>query len=116
MNLRIDLNEPRILAKVTSDEFGLEAAKEVKTQYDPFTPKETGALMGAIGALVETRPWQNWHKADYAENVYYNNRGVTFITSGSGMNPYATDHWDLKMAQAGKLSNVYRSLNNWLHR
>ena len=114
MDIRIDLNEPQILRKVTSDNFGLFVSKEWKKLIDPYTPKDTGQLMGAIGAMVELQPFKTWYKSDYSEAVYYNNRGVTFITSGSGRNPYATDHWDIKAEQAGQKDKLYRILNNGL--
>lgn len=114
MNLRIDLNEPRIREKVTSDRFGLEVSKEWKSIIDPYTPRDTGSLMGAIGTLVDVQPWRIWYKSDYAEIVYYNPRGVTYITQGSGRNPYATQEWDIAAEKAGQKDKLYRTLNNAL--
>ena len=114
MEIKIDLNEPKILEKVTSDRFGLFVSQQWKKQIDPFTPKDTGALMGAIGERVTLKPWEIWYNSNYAEAVYFNRRGVTFITTGSGRNPYATDHWDIKAEQAGKKDSLYRTLNTAL--
>ena len=114
MEIKIDLNEPKIIEKVTNDRFGLFVSQQWKKQIDPYTPKDTGALMGAIGARAELLPFGIWYKSDYADAVYYNRRGVTFITQGSGRNPYATDHWDIKAEQAGQKDKLYRTLNSAL--
>jgi hypothetical protein len=114
MEIKIDLNEPKIIQKVTNDRFGTFVSQQWKKQIDPYTPKDTGALMGSIGQRVELLPFAIWYKSDYADAVYYNRRGVTFITQGSGRNPYATDHWDIKAEQAGKKETLYRTLNNAL--
>jgi hypothetical protein len=114
MNLRIDLNEPRILGKVTSDKFGLLVSHEWKRLIDPYTPRDTATLMGVTGQTVDILPFKLHYKVNYAEEVYYNNRGVTFITQGTGRNPYATDHWDVKAEQAGQKDKLYRTLNNAL--
>lgn len=114
MSLRIDLNEPRILEKVTSDRFGLLVSHEWKRLIDPYTPRDTAALMGITGQTVDEKPFKLHYKVPYAETVYYNRRGVKFITQGSGRNPYATDHWDFKAEAAGQKDKLYRVLNNAL--
>lgn len=114
MNLRIDLNEPRIRDKVTSDRFGLFVSNEWKRLIDPYTPRDTGALMGITGQTVDLRPWEIWYKSKYAEAVYYNRRGVTFIKQGTGRNPYATQEWDIAAEKAGQKDKLYRTLNNAL--
>lgn len=111
MNIRIDLNEPQILAKVQSDRFGEFVAKSWKDLIDPYTPKDTGTLM----QNVRFYPFQiHYYTEGYPEIVYYNRRGVKFITQGSGRNPYATDHWDIKAEQAGQKGKLYRTINNAL--
>lgn len=114
MNLRIDLNEPRIREKVTSDRFGLLVSNEWKRLIDPYTPRDTGVLMGITGPTVDLQPWKIWYKSNYSEVVYYNRRGVTFITQGSGRNPYATQEWDIAAEKAGQKDKLYRTLNNAL--
>jgi hypothetical protein len=114
MNLRIDLNEPRIREKVTSDRFGRLVSLEWKRLLDPYTPRDTGVLMGVTGQTVDVKPFKLHYKVPYAEAVYYNRRGVEFITQGSGRNPYATDHWDIKAEQAGQKDKLYRTLNDAL--
>lgn len=111
MDLRLDLNEPQIREKVTSDRFGLLVSQEWKRLIDPYTPRDTGALMGVAGATVDIQPWKIHYTVPYASTVYYNARGVKFITSGTGRNPYATDHWDIAAEQAGQKDKLYRTLN-----
>ena len=110
MNLRIDLNEPLIREKVTGDRFGLFVSQQWKKQIDPFTPRDTSMLMNN----VELMPFKIWYKEDYSEVVYYNPRGVKYITQGSGRNPYATQEWDKAAEKAGKKDSLYRTLNNGL--
>ena len=31
-------------------------------------------------------------------------------------NPFSTDHWDIKAAEAGQLNKLYQSINNYLRR
>ena len=116
MNIRIDLNEPRIKEKVTSDRFGLLVSHEWKRLIDPYTPRYTGTLMGITGQTVDETPFELHYKSKYSEIVYYNKRGVKFVQGqeGNGRNPSATDHWDIKAAQSGQLNKLYRTLNNAL--
>lgn len=114
MEIRIDLNEPKILEKVTGDRFGLLVSHEWKRLIDPYTPRDTAQLMGVTGQTVDVKPFELHYKVPYAEAVYYNRRNVKFITQGSGRNPYATDHWDIKAEQAGQKDKLYRTLNNAL--
>ena len=136
MNIRIDLNEPKILAKVTGNPFGLLVSNEWKRLLDPYTPKETGLLMQ--GARL--KPWEIEYIQPYSAYMYYGEVYVDPVTGASGFltdegwksrkgvkkvpsgrkfnyqknNPYATDHWDVKAAQAGQLDKLYRILNNAL--
>lgn len=112
--LKIELNEKNILGKVTNDRFGLFVANEWKRLIDPYTPRDTGVLMGITGQTVDLMPFKIHYKAPYSETVYYNPRRVTYITSGSGRNPYATDYWDVKAEQAGQKDKLYRSINRLL--
>ena len=112
-DLKIYLNEDRILGKVTNDRLGLFVANEWKRLIDPYTPRDTGQLMGLLGD-VELSPFKIHYKSEHAEHVYYNTRGVTFITKGPGRNPCATDHWDVKAEAAGQKDKLYRTLNNAL--
>jgi hypothetical protein len=105
MNLRIDLNEPRIREKVASDRFGLEVSNEWKRLIDPYTPRDTGTMQDT----ATINPWQIHYKTKYAERVYY----------GSDMNfqkknPYSTYEWDKAAEKAGQKDKLYRTLNNAL--
>ena len=109
MNLRIDLNEPKILAKVTSNRFGRLVSLEWKRLLDPYTPRDTGVLMGITGQTVDIQPFKLHYKSKYAERVYY----------GSDMNfqkknPYSTYEWDIAAEKAGQKDKLYRTLNNAL--
>lgn len=106
MNLRIDLNEPRILEKVTSDRFGLLVSKEWKRLIDPYTPRDTGALMGAIGTTVDILPFELHYREPYASAVYYG-ENMNFQKK----NPYSTHHWDEAAEAAGQKDKLYRTLN-----
>lgn len=114
MEIRIDLNEPKIVRKLDNDRFGLFVAHEWKRLIDQYTPRDTATLMGVTGQTVDEKPFALHYKVPYAEAVYYNRRGVKFITQGSGRNPYATDHWDEAAARNGQLNKLYRTLNNAL--
>lgn len=105
MQLRIDLNEPQIRQKVTSDKFGLLVAHEWKRLLNPYTPRDTGMLMQNVTEL----PFSLHYKQPYAFYVY-NGEYMKFQKN----NHYATDHWDVKAEQAGQLNKLYRTLNNAL--
>ena len=137
MNIRVDLNEPKILQKVTSDKFGLLVATEWKRLLDPYTPKDTGLLM----QNAKLSPWQIEYIEPYSAYMYFgevyvdpvynvggfyssgygywSRPGVKKVPSGRKLeyqknNPYATDHWDEKAAKAGQLNKLYTALNNAL--
>jgi hypothetical protein len=114
MSIQININDRSILQKVTNDKFGLFVSKEWKRLIDPYTPRDTGALMGITGQTVDIKPFELHYKVPYAEKVYYNFEGVKFITAGSGRNPYATDHWDTKAEQAGQKDKLIRTINSAL--
>ena len=105
MNLRIDLNEPQILQKVTNDRFGLLVSNEWKRLIDPYTPRDTGTMQES--AIVD--PWQIHYKQRYAERVYYGS-DMTFQKK----NPYSTYEWDKAAEKAGQKDKLYRTLNNAL--
>jgi hypothetical protein len=105
MNVRIDLNEPRILEKVQGDRFGLLVSNEWKRLIDPYTPRDTGTMQdtAVLGAF-------NIHyKTQYATRIYYG-KGYNFQKK----NPYSTYEWDIKASESGQLNKLYRILNNAL--
>ena len=105
MEIKIDLNEPKILEKVTSDEFGMNVSVAWKKFIDPYTPRDTG-IMEETATLS---PWEIFYKQKYASRVYY---GYDF--NFQHKNPYSTYEWDIKAAQAGQLNSLYRTLNDGL--
>ena len=116
MDLRIDLNEPKIREKVTSDRFGKLVSNEWKRLIDPYTPRDTGLLMGASGNTVDILPFKLHYKEPYAEYQYkgISKNGKTFDYQKK--NPFSTDHWDIKAAQAGQLNKLYQTLNDYLRK
>ena len=105
MNLRIDLNEPRIREKVTSDRFGLLVSNEWKRLIDPYTPRDTGTMQGT----ATLNPWQIHYTQKYASRVYY---GEDF--NFQKKNPYSTYEWDVAAKNAGQVDKLTRTLNNAL--
>ena len=105
MELRIDLNEPQILQKVTNDRFGLLVSNEWKRLIDPYTPRDTGTMQES----ANVDPWQIHYKQKYAERVYYGS-DMTFQKK----NPYSTYEWDKAAEEAGQKDKLYRTLNNAL--
>ena len=139
MNLHLDLNEPKIIQKLTNDRFGLFAAVSWKKHIDPYTPYSGGNLI----RNVEFHPWEIHYKEKYAHYIYtgevyvdpdygaggfydpiygwYSRPGVKKIPSGrsfkqftTNTNPDATDHWDMVAEQSGQKNKLYRTLNNAL--
>ena len=105
MNLRIDLNEPRIREKVTSDRFGLLVSNEWKRLIDPYTPRDTGTMQGS----AKVQPWKIHYTAKYSEYVYYMSNAKF-----QKKNPYSTYEWDIAAEKAGQKDKLYRTLNNAL--
>lgn len=106
MNLRIDLNEPRIREKVTSDRFGLLVANEWKRLIDPYTPRDTGTMQEA----ARLYPWKiHYIQKKYPEKVYYG-----YDLNFQKKNPYSTYEWDKAAEKAGQKDKLYRTLNNAL--
>ena len=105
MNLRINLNEPRIRKKVTSDRFGLLVSNEWKRLIDPYTPRDTGTMQSS----ARVQPWKIHYTANYSEYVYYM-RNAKFQKK----NPYSTYEWDIAAEKAGQKDKLYRTLNNAL--
>ena len=109
MNLRIDLNEPRIKEKVQSDKFGLLVSNEWKRLIDPYTPRDTGVLMGITGQTVDIQPFKLHYKSKYADKVYHG-----YNMNFQKKNPYSTYEWDFAAEKAGQKDKLYRVLNNAL--
>lgn len=105
MEIKVDLNEPKILEKVTSDKFGLFVSNEWKRLIDPYTPRDTGTMQD--GAVLS--PFEIFYKQKYSARVYYGEE-LNFQKK----NPYSTYEWDIKASQSGQLNKLYRTLNDGL--
>lgn len=105
MQMRIDLNEPKILAKVQSDRFGLLVSSEWKRLIDPYTPRDTGIMQ----ETAKLHPNKIHYIQPYSASVYY---GKEF--NFQKKNPYSTYEWDVAAENAGQLNKLYRTLNNAL--
>ena len=105
MELKINLNEPRIREKVTSDRFGRLVSLEWKRLIDPYTPRDTGTMQGA----ARVQPWKIHYTAKYSEYVYYMSNAKF-----QKKNPYSTYEWDIAAEKAGQKDKLYRTLNNAL--
>jgi hypothetical protein len=109
MELKLNLSEPRIRQKVTNDRFGLFVSNEWKRLIDPYTPRDTGVLMGITGQTVDVKPFSLVYKSKYATAVYYG-----YHMNFQKKNPYSTYEWDIKAEEAGQKDKLYRVLNNGL--
>lgn len=105
MEIKIDLNEPKIIDKVTSDRFGLFVSNEWKRLIDPYTPRDTGTMQ----ETAKLSPWQIHYIQKYSSAVYYG-RDFNF----QHKNPYSTYEWDIKAEKSGQKDKLYRILNNGL--
>lgn len=105
MNVRIDLNKPKIFAKVQNDRFGLLVSTEWKRLIDPYTPRDTGTMQDT----AKVNPWRIQYIQPYSKYVYY---GRDFMFKKK--NPYSTYEWDEAAANAGQLDKLTRTLNNAL--
>lgn len=105
MEIRIDLNEPKIIEKVTNDRFGLFVSNEWKRLINPYTPRDTGTMEDT----AKLYPWKIYYIQPYSTRVYY---GKDFKFQHK--NPYSTYEWDIKAEQAGQKDKLYRTLNSAL--
>ena len=105
MEIRIDLNEPKILSKVQNDRFGLLVSNEWKRLIDPYTPRDTGVMQ----ETARIYPNKIHYIQPYSARVYYG-RDFKFQKK----NPYSTYEWDTAAANAGQLDKLIRTLNNAL--
>lgn len=105
MNVRIDLNKPKILAKVQSDRFGLLVSNEWKRLIQPYEPRDTNTM----SSTAKLYPFKIHYIQPYSERVYY---GKEF--NFQKKNPYSTYEWDKAAANAGQIDKLTRTLNNAL--
>lgn len=114
MKCRVDLNEPKIMQKVTNQRVLLFSTAMWWQLTRPYTPRDTGRLEETAkiepGRIIynPVSPETGEH---YAQKVYYG-EDINFHTTH---NPYATHHWDRAAEQAGKKSDLYREINDYIH-
>lgn len=105
MDVTIKLDEPKILAKVNNDRFGLLVSNEWKRLIDPYTPRDTGTMQ----ETATLSPFEIHYIQKYSARIYY---GTDFEFKKK--NPFSTYEWDIKAAEAGQLNKLYRALNSAL--
>ena len=137
MSITIKINEPKIIQKITNDRFGVFVSHEWKKQINLCTPRENGILE----QNVEELPFALHYREPYSHYVYegllyvdpeykvgafyspeygfWSRPNVKKVPSDRRLqyrtiNPYSTDHWDIKAAQAGQLNGLYRTINSAL--
>ena len=105
MNVRIDLNEPKMLAMVQNVRFGLLVSNEWKRLMQPYEPRDTNTM----SSTAKLYPWKIHYIQPYSARVYY---GKDF--NFQHKNPYSTYEWDKAAANAGQLDKLTCTLNNAL--
>ena len=137
--VRVELNESRILNKLTNQRFGLFVAHEWKRLINPYTPHKTGNLE----RNVKYRPFEIEYLSPYSRYQYcgalyvdpvysvggftsdggitwFSRPGVKKVATSTSLNylkdhnPQATDHWDEAAVQAGQKQKLYRTINTAL--
>jgi hypothetical protein len=105
MNVRIDLNEPKILEKVQNDRFGLLVSNEWKRLIQPYEPRDTNTM----SSTAKLYPFKIHYIQPYSARVYYG-----YDLRFQKKNPYSTYEWDKAASNAGQLDKLTRTLNNAL--
>lgn len=105
MQLKITLDEQKIIDGVTGDSLGMFVSREWKRLINPYTPRDTQTMENTAKLL----PFKIHYIQVYSNRVY-NGKDFHF----QKINPYSTYEWDLKAAQAGQLDKLYRTINDAL--
>ena len=104
MNVRIDLNEPKTLAKVQNDRFGLLVSNEWKRLIDPYTPRDTGTMQQS----AKISPWKIHYIQPYSARIYYG-RDFNF----QHKNPYWLGKWIFMIMKFQRNTRIFRgSISN----
>lgn len=128
VDIKVDMATP--VVQIITDDFYQAIATEWKKLIDPYTPRNTGQLEDSAvvknGNIIydPVDPETGKH---YARDVYYPMAGITIHRlpekptappwSGSTRherNPYSSTKWDEVAVQSGKLTELYRIINNQL--
>ena len=102
MNVRINLNEPQILAKVQNNRFGLLVSNEWKRLIQPYEPRDTNTM----SSTAKLYPFKIHYIQPYSSAVYYM-KNAKFQKK----NPYSTYEWDKAAANAGQKDKLIRTIN-----
>lgn len=141
VDVKVNLDMPRILSKLENDSFGLFLIHEWKRLINPFTPHREGILEDNVAY----RPFEMTYMEPYSHYMYHgivyvdpqykkggftSDGGITFwsrpgiekIPTGRPFNytkdhnPQATDHWDKAAEKAGKKEELIEVANRYLRR
>jgi hypothetical protein len=105
MNIKINLNQDKIVGKVKNDHMGLFVSQNWKRLIDPYTPRDTATMQNT----ARLYPFNIHYIQKYSSKVYHG-KDLNFQKK----NPYSTYEWDLAAARAGQLNKLYRTINNGL--
>lgn len=133
INVKVNIDENKIIERFKSNLFGLKLASEWKKQIDPYVPRNTGYLMNNI----TIKPFEIVYHAPYAHFQYmgvvyedpdthsaWARKGVKKIIRAGpqalvydlSKNPYATSEWDKAARDAGKVNNLAQIMSDYLQR
>lgn len=132
-NIKVNIDEAKILNRFTNNLFGLKLASEWKKQIDPYVPRKTGYLMNNITIkpfeIVYHSPYSHFQ---YTGVVYedpdthsaWARKGVKKVIRAGpqalvydhSKNPYATSEWDKAARDAGKVDNLAQIMSDYLRR
>lgn len=103
-------NGQAITERLKTDEMGLFTASEWKRLINPYTPRDTGTMENT--AVIE--PFRIRYVEPYSHYQYVgiSKSGVPLIYQTN--NPFSTDHWDEKAANAGQLGKLEQIILNKL--
>lgn len=110
------IDKQKIINKLQNDRFGQKVSDEWYSLVGSWTPRDTGRTQ----LTAVTSPFKIGYKPispdstdgmSYATDIYVNVRKKRFRKTH---NPFATDHWDIRAAEAGQLEELYKRLNSAL--
>lgn len=133
IEVKVNINEPKILSRFESNLFGSKLASEWKKLIDQYVPRKTGYLMNNI----TIRPFEIVYHAPYAHFQYigvvyedpnthsaWAKKGVKKVIRAGPQalkydrrkNPYATSEWDKVARDAGKTTTLAQIMSDYLRR
>lgn len=103
-NVKVEINEQKVFSKISNETFGTKVAAEWKKLIDPFTPRDTGALMNK----VKIEPFAIRYNSPYA---HYQYTGVVYEDPAlhvAGI-PYYTKSGDIAWYSRPGVKKVMRT-------